>query len=184
MPLWWRPACACNDGGPSEYCLVTGPSPVPDYNMIPTKTGDSFIYPDSATAGIISGKLAVDWREAFQTHRVPSWFLVCSTIYIIRVYISTYLQSADIYTYLQAVDISTMECVSAITRGSGGWAAAGGVTRCPTARPASHAALPWSALEWLNYSTKYFFGGGFVSTQKIIVQIPQPLPVRLTKKIK
>ena len=59
-----------------------------------------------------------------------------------------------------------------------------GVTRCPTARPASHAALPWSALEWLNYSTKYFFGGGFVSTQKIIVQIPQPLPVRLTEKIK
>ena len=59
-----------------------------------------------------------------------------------------------------------------------------GSLRCPTARPASHAALPWSALEWLNYSTKYFFGGGFVSTQKIIVQIPQPLPVRLTKKIK
>ena len=111
MPLWWRPACACNDGGPSEYCLVTGPSPVPDYNMIPAKTGDSFIYPDSATAGIISGKLAVDWREAFQTHLVPSWYLVCSTIYIIRVYISTYLQSEDIYTYLQAVDISTMECV-------------------------------------------------------------------------
>ena len=100
MPLWWRPACACNDGGPSEYCLVTGPSPVPDYNMIPAKTGDSFIYPDSATTGIISGKLAVDWREAFQTHLVPSWYLVCSTIYIIRVYISTYLQSADIYTYL------------------------------------------------------------------------------------
>ena len=111
MPLWWRPACACNDGGPSEYCLVTGPSPVPDYNMIPAKTGDSFIYPDSATAGIISGKMAQDWREAFQTHRVPCCFLVCSIIYIIHTYlhiyrlqisthIYTYLQSADIYTYL------------------------------------------------------------------------------------
>ena len=75
--------------------------------------------------------------------------------------------------------------MSAITRGSPGWVQLAGVIRCPTARPASHAASAWSlwsALEWLNYSTKYFLGGGFVSTQKIIVQIPQPLPVQLTKK--
>ena len=32
---------------------------------------------------------------------------MCSTIYIIRVYICTYLHTADIYTYLQAADIYT-----------------------------------------------------------------------------
>ena len=157
-----------------------GLCPVPDYNMIPAKTGDSFIYPDLGTASVVHiGWTGRGLKRSFPNQSCSllfSSFLVCSTISTI----STYLHAVDIYTYLHNGMCPQLPV--------GAWAACSwrGSSGVQLPSSASHAASAgwslWSALEWLNYSSKYFFGGGFVSTQKIIVQIPQPLPVQLTKK--
>ena len=170
----------CDDGGPSQYCLVTRPLPRARLQHDPGKNWGQLHLSRLSHSQYSTYRVNWPWIEERLSQPIlfPFVFQFLGVFYnIYNIYISTRCR----YLY-----ISPQWNVSAITRGSQGWLQLAGVIRCPTARSASHAASAawslWSALEWLNYSSKYFFGGGFVSTQKIIVQIPQPLPVQLTKK--